>query len=495
VTHNSQADSINQQELDKLDVPAYHYDATVWKDFPELSFPTEKTLTLKLGAQVMFIKNDSSPEKRYYNGMIGEVVDIDDDHIKVRPSGQSQVIDVTPEEWQNMKYELDERTKEIHETVVGTFTQYPLKTAWAITVHKSQGLTFEHAIIDVQHSFAHGQTYVALSRCKSLEGMVLAAPIPQYAIINDKTVETFQEDPRHKSPDDQKLDQMQRHYLLRTIEDLFSFAQIRFAYGDLIRLMREHFYSSANKQYNAWVESSESFKKKVDDVAVKFHNQYQNIVLTEVDYQSSELLQERLKKGADYFEQQLTDTFTLLTKTALVTNNKMVKERLDNLMQNFNDLVKFKMLLLHYVAHNGLSLQPYLQAKAKISLSLDDDEKEVRSKEDRVKKKETKEKKPKVTMDMKQEKALEMYLEGKLVEDIAKEMGVVDSTVYSYLLPSVTSGKLPLNHLFEQKKIDAVNRYLDANPSATAKDVVEALGRDEYGYGIVKCCMAVRGRM
>jgi hypothetical protein len=173
----------------------------------------------------------------------------------------------------------------------------------------------------------------------------------------------------------------------------------------------------------------------------------------------------------------------------------MVKERLDNLMQNFNDLVKFKMLLLHYVAHNGLSLQPYLQAKAKISLSLDDDEKEVKSKEDRVKKKETKEKKPKVTMDMKQEKALEMYLEGKLVEDIAKEMGVVDSTVYSYLLPSVTSGKLPLNHLFEQKKIDAVNRYLDANPSATAKDVVEALGRDEYGYGIVKCCMAVRGRM
>ena len=504
VTHNQQADYINQQELDKLDVPAYHYDATIWKDFPELSFPTEKTLTLKLGAQVMFIKNDSSPEKKYYNGMIGEVVDIDDDHIQVRPSGQSNVIDVTPEEWQNMKYELDEKTKEIHETVVGTFTQYPLKTAWAITVHKSQGLTFEHAIIDVQHSFAHGQTYVALSRCKSLEGMVLAAPIPQYAIINDKTVETFQEDPRHKSPDDQKLDQMQRHYLLRTIEDLFSFAQIRFSYGDLIRLMREHFYSSANKQYNAWVESSESFKKKVDDVAVKFHNQYQNIVLTEVDYQSSELLQERLKKGADYFEQQLTDTFTLLTKTALVTNNKMVKERLDNLMQNFNDLVKFKVLLLHYVAHNGLSLQPYLQAKAKISLSLDDDEKENKDK-GKSKKSEGNSapslrgraggeaaKKPKVTMDMKQEKALVMYLDGKLVEDIAKEMGVVDSTVYSYLLPSVTSGKLPLNHLFEQKKIDAVNRYLDANPSATAKDVVEALGRDEYGYGIVKCCMAVR---
>ncbi|MDO4992125.1 MAG: AAA family ATPase, partial [Prevotellaceae bacterium] len=195
VTHNAQADAINQRELEALSTPAYNYDATIWKEFPELSFPTDKTLTLKLGAQVMFIKNDSSQEKRYYNGMIGEVVDIDDEHIQVRPAGQSGIIDVTPEEWQNMKYELDEKTKEIHETVVGTFTQYPLKTAWAITVHKSQGLTFEHAIIDVQHSFAHGQTYVALSRCKSLEGMVLAAPIPQYAIINDKTVETFQEDP------------------------------------------------------------------------------------------------------------------------------------------------------------------------------------------------------------------------------------------------------------------------------------------------------------
>jgi transposase len=259
--------------------------------------------------------------------------------------------------------------------------------------------------------------------------------------------------------------------------------------------MREHFYSSANKQYNAWVESSEAFKKKVEEVAAKFHNQYQNIVLTEVDYQNSELLQERLKKGADYFEQQLSETFTLLTKTALETNNKMVKERLDNLMQNFNDLVKFKVLLLHYVAHNGLMLQPYLQAKAKISLSLDDNEKEVKSKEDRGKSKEIKEKKPKVTMEMKQEKALAMYLDGKLVEDIAKDMGVVESTVYSYLLPSVLNGKLPLNHLFEQKKIDAVNKCLDANPTATAKEVVEALGREDYGYGIVKCCMAVRGRM
>ena len=500
VTHNVQADNINQKELDALPTPAYNYDATIWKDFPELSFPTDKTLTLKLGAQVMFIKNDSSSDKKYYNGMIGEIVDIDDDHIQVRPSGQSEVIDVTPEEWQNMKYELDEKTKEIHETVVGTFTQYPLKTAWAITVHKSQGLTFEHAIIDVQHSFAHGQTYVALSRCKSLEGMVLAAPIPQYAIINDKTVETFQEDPRHKSPDEQKLDQMQRHYLLRTIEDLFSFAQIKFGYGDIIRLMREHFYSSANKQYNAWVESSESFKQKVDDVAVKFHNQYQNIVLTEVDYQNSELLQERLMKGADYFEQQLCDTFTLLTKTSLATNNKAVGERVDNLMQNFNDLVKFKILLLHYVAHNGLALQPFLQAKAKISLSLDDDvekgkgesrkSKEGKPKAEKIKAE--KEKKPKVTMEMKQDKALEMYLDGKLVEDIAKDMGVVESTVYSYLLPSVLNGKLPLNHLFEQKKIDAVNKCLEANPSATAKDVVDALGRDEYGYGIVKCCMAVR---
>lgn len=603
VTHNAQADTINQRELDALTSETVSYQAVVGGDFPEMSYPTDANLTLKVGAQVMFVKNDSSSAKRYFNGMIGEILELNKDNIKVRSLSDNALINVVPEIWRNMKYELDEKTKEINEKEIGTFTQYPLKTAWAITVHKSQGLTFEHAVIDVQHSFAHGQTYVALSRCKSLEGMVLSAPIPQYAIINDRTVEIFQKDPRHKSPDDARLDLMQRHYMVRALDELFSFTHIRYLYNDHVKLIREHFYDTYPLQYNAWKEGAENFKAKVEDVAAKFHCQYQNIVLTEENYHNSELLQERVMKGATYFEMQLCDSFELLKSTKLLSDNKTVAEREENIMQNFYDLVRFKMQMLHYVAENGMHLQEYLKRKAKIALELDGDSNDSRTKESNAKAvrgsddvpagfrpREKKAKKARMVADVpaevlhpelfenlrewrlnlanekgipafqimsqkvlmaitnilpsnnddlelisgigkkfienyaedvlaivektikecgyerkpielvqahvmtqeeKETKALQMYLDGKQVEEIATEFMVTESTVYKYLTPALLSGKLPLNHLFEQKRIDAVNKCIADNPEATARDILETLGRDDYDYGIINCCLAL----
>lgn len=503
VTHNATADSVNQRELDALPGACTHYEARVEDDFPELSFPTEQRLALKKGAQVMFIKNDSSLQKRYYNGLIGEIVDLDDEEIHVLPSDGGEVIDVNPEVWQNIKYELDEKTKEIKEKVVGTFTQYPLKTAWAITVHKSQGLTFEHAIIDVQHSFAHGQTYVALSRCKSLEGMVLSSLIPRHAIINDVTVESFRNDERHHSPDDERLDQMQRRYLLRTIEDLFSFYQLRYGYVDIIRFLREHFYVSYRELYDRWTASSDTFKTQVEDVAQRFHSQYQNIILSAPDYQSSQLLNERVSKGANYFLQELTDVFLLIRDTKVETGNKALNERYTNIMQSLTDSIKFKIQLLKYVSDNSFDLQQYLKQKAKISLDVDDgpvvekpekkkrltpEEKELQKKE----KKEQREQKRLAVKQDKEDRALTMYLEGKTLAEIGSAMSVTESTVCNYLIPAVKSGKLPLNHLFEQKKIDAVNACIKRMPGATQKEILDELGRDEYNYGIISVCLAVR---
>lgn len=604
VTHNAQADTINQRELEALKVPSYFFEAKVEGDFPEISYPTEARLCLKQGAQVMFIKNDSSPSKRYYNGMIGEIVDINEKEIQVRSASDGTIIDVEPEEWSNVKYELNEQTKEIEEVVVGRFIQQPLKLAWAITVHKSQGLTFERAIIDVQNSFAHGQTYVALSRCKTLEGMVLSSPIPQYAIINDRTVETFTKDPRHQSPDDARLDQMQRHYMLRLVEDLFTFTQLRYGFNDLERIMREHFYSLYPKQYLAWKQMSEQFKEKVENVALRFHNQYQNIVLTDPDYQNSDLLQERLKKGADYFEQQLAAVSDLLRRTSLITDNQAVAERLEAIVQTFTDALTLKTKLMHYVAAEGLKIQPYLSKKAKISLDNDDKDESKKGKNSSAKNaqddapagfrtREKKEKKPRMVVEIptevlhkelftemvswrkseaekigrpafavltqkslmgvvnllpsndtelkripgigskfmenyseavlrivaeavskygydkpevnmveaktmtqedKEKKALEMYLSGKQVDEIAAEFMVTDSTVYNYLIPSIKSGELPLNHLFEQKKIDVVQKAIKENPNAASRDLLEQLGREEFSYGIINCCKAVLGK-
>ncbi len=370
-THNYQADSINKRELDALNTVANNYEAVIEGDFPDMSFPTEKVLTLKVGAQVMFVKNDSSRERAYYNGMIGEVVEMTDNIITVHPTGAEKNIEVGQEKWENTKYSLDEETKEIREEIVGSFSQFPLKTAWAITVHKAQGLTFEHAIIDVQHSFAHGQTYVALSRCKTLEGMVLSTLIPRGAIICDSVVNNFSKDPRHQQPDEQQLLQMERQYYIRVIDELFSFSSLKYRINDMTRLMREYFDTSYPKLYNAWLEAADKIKSP-EVVAIRFHNQYQSMVMESSDYTNDETIQERLRKGAIYFKQELLFIWKLLQNTNIKSNNKQAKERLANILQPMVEEYKIKQLLLTYVADNGFYLKDFLQARAKASVSFDD---------------------------------------------------------------------------------------------------------------------------
>ena len=189
-THNYQAQQINNRKLQELPGPAYTYKAEIKDDFPAYSYPTDEVLELKQDAQVMFVKNDSSGERRYYNGKIGRIVFISPSKIIVSDELGNDIT-VDRETWTNVKYTIDENTKDITETIAGSFSQYPLKTAWAITIHKSQGLTFEHAIIDASAAFSHGQVYVALSRCKTLEGMVLSSPITRNAMISDEKILSY----------------------------------------------------------------------------------------------------------------------------------------------------------------------------------------------------------------------------------------------------------------------------------------------------------------
>lgn len=189
MTHNRQVDYVNETELEKLDSKPYTFVAAVTGTFPEDSYPTADSLTLKKGAQVMFIKND--PERRFINGTLGEVKSIDKNSIAVRLAESGTVIDVEPMEWQNIRYQFDEESKEISSKQIGRFKQYPLKAAWAITVHKSQGLTFEKAIIDVHAAFSPGQAYVALSRCRILDGLVLSSPVSASVFMRDNAVDAY----------------------------------------------------------------------------------------------------------------------------------------------------------------------------------------------------------------------------------------------------------------------------------------------------------------
>lgn len=189
MTHNRQVDYVNETELEKLDSKPYTFVAAVTGTFPEESYPTANSLTLKKGAQVMFIKND--PERRFINGTLGEVKSIEKNSIAVRLAESGTVIDVEPMEWQNIRYQFDEESKEISSKQIGRFKQYPLKAAWAITVHKSQGLTFDKAIIDVHAAFSPGQAYVALSRCRTLDGLVLSSPVSASVFMRANAVDAY----------------------------------------------------------------------------------------------------------------------------------------------------------------------------------------------------------------------------------------------------------------------------------------------------------------
>ena len=189
VTHNRMVQNVNEGEMTKLDGDEYAFDAKVTGTFPAESFPTAERLVLKKGAQVMFIKND--PDKRFINGTLGEVCYLYKDKIKVRIADTGVTIDVEPMEWENIRYQLDETDKTVHSTTIGKFKQYPVRPAWAITIHKSQGLTFDRAIIDARAAFSPGQAYVALSRCRSLEGIVLSSPLRASAFMTDTTIDDF----------------------------------------------------------------------------------------------------------------------------------------------------------------------------------------------------------------------------------------------------------------------------------------------------------------
>ncbi|WP_158826185.1 HRDC domain-containing protein [Mucilaginibacter lacusdianchii] len=223
-THNRIAQQINTERLEEKPGIETEYKASIRGEFPSDAYPTETSLKLKPGAQVMFVKNDSSPEKRYYNGKVGTVIKLEADTVHViTPDGLE--IAVQALEWSNVKYQLD--GEEIKENNAGNFVQIPLKLAWAITIHKSQGLTFDKAIIDVSEAFTHGQAYVALSRCRSLEGLVLRNPVTAQNIIGDPAVTRFNQDTYKHQPDNHTLQKHQDAYRLYLLTELFNFNELK----------------------------------------------------------------------------------------------------------------------------------------------------------------------------------------------------------------------------------------------------------------------------
>lgn len=367
-THNYQAQRINEYELAQLPGRSFTFRAQIDGKFPEYSYPTDEVLELKRGAQIMFVKNDSSGEHRYYNGMIGEVVNVSALGIEVRSKGSEDVFMLQEEEWTNAKYVLDEETKEITEDIEGVFKQFPLKLAWAITIHKSQGLTFERAIIDASASFAHGQTYVALSRCKTLEGLVLSAPLSARAVISDSAVDTFTEDARRNEPDETRYRRLQQAYFLELLSGLFDFLPLELALKHFVRLVDEHLYKLYPKLLTEYKSEAERFHEKVTKVAQKFSLQYTRLVDGAADYATDKSLQERIHLGAEYFKEQLAPLDAIRSSTIVESDNKELKKQLKTASEELDDLLLLKVDLLEFVIDKGFHVGEYLKQKSVLSI-------------------------------------------------------------------------------------------------------------------------------
>ncbi len=329
-THNAKADAINTQSLLDLEGISKSYKAQIVGDFPDKIFPVDEYLELKIGAQIMFIKNDLSFDKHYFNGKMGVIHSLSDNEIKVHFPEENKTIDVERYEWQNIRYFVNANTKEIEEEILGTFTHYPIKLAWAITVHKSQGLTFDKAALDVSQVFVPGQAYVALSRLRSLNGLILLSQLRMNGISNDDDVMDYANNKATTEVLQNVLQTDTKNYIHNYLRNSFN-------WNDLAQEWRNHKYSyldsdvSAKSKHSNWATKQLEFCENLVDPASKFMSQLDKLFRDEsIDFK---FINERIVKAYDYFYEKLDIlVYEILYKIEEIKRIKQVKQYYDELL-------------------------------------------------------------------------------------------------------------------------------------------------------------------
>ncbi len=371
-THNKIADAFNEKKLNELEEESNIYNAIIKDRFPESMYPVDESLELKIGAQVMFTRNNR--EANYYNGKIGTIIDLSEHKITIKCKEDAFPIVAERETWENTEIKIDKESKDQYEEVVGSFSQFPLRLAWAITIHKSQGLTFDRAIIDAIASFSHGQVYVALSRCKSLDGMVLKSPIKLESIITDLNVTRYMQYEGERAANiEEALPQLQKRYMIVLLNEMFDFTDIHQIFGRVFNMAQTG--NQLNTQMPKLCEliSAEYYSMTTDivDVANKFRSQYTALIDAASNIYTDEHLQQRIKAAVGYFLGKLADIDIDIYNEDIELDNRSVEDAYNAQTAEFVKLVRVKIALLSAFKEQPFTTTSFLEARAKATLDIE----------------------------------------------------------------------------------------------------------------------------
>ncbi|PYF75996.1 helix-turn-helix domain-containing protein [Pedobacter nutrimenti] len=500
-THNQRADALNRQSLEALKEESWFYKAEVEDEFPESAYPAEHRLELKKGAQVMFIKNDPGPDKRFFNGKIATVVALSKETIEVETQRPKERIKLEKYTWKNIRYTTDKITHEIKEEVIGKFIQYPIKLAWAITVHKSQGLTFDKAIVDIGNAFAPGQIYVALSRLRSLDGLVLTSELPSAGIRQDPNVSLFS---RNKKAAEILQEQ------IKTESDLFLQRYLLkcFDLSSLDNYVYEHVHSytkdlnkSAKQKHVKWAQQLLKDLSEQKANANKFLVQIQRLYLDKSD-QGLKTLLERTIAAEQYFNPLLQKmSRSIFDRMELVKQDKQVVAFLTELLEmeslfyeQFKNIRKATALLKAtiygeeftkkevYALLDEASREFEMKKVFAMPNTLDFTEKKTSSR----KKKEVKESTPKADT---KELSLQLFQQGKTISEIAQERKMAVGTIEGHLAHYVAREEISASDLIGSRKLDHILATIKELKTLQMNPIREKLGR-EYSFGEIKIGIA-----
>ena len=570
-THNYQADQINESKLEAIKAKPLTFKAEIHGSFPENTYPTKEILELKIGAQVMFVKNDPNPEKAFYNGKIGRMVDYDEKEGTVTVESEGESITVPKLKWQNMEYAINPESQDIEEKEIGSFTQIPLRLAWAVTIHKSQGLTFDKVIVDAGQAFAHGQVYVALSRCTSLQGLVLKTRITSNALVNDYSVNQFVDALPEREPTQEKVDQLRHEYELETMLELIDFEGIYKDFGKLTKVI----YDNDTLFESAMIQDLSQRRNRIHEelcqISIKFESQIQRLHAEVPSCEQNPTLQERLIKGVAYFNEHLKAITDGLFDLPFKTDNKAVNEQLSETLKLLEEDITIKESCLE-ACKEGFTVKEYQKTKSIKAIEKEKStKKKVEIKDDVMDKsplyaqlrtwrsrkaneldtelyaiipnkplKLIAQEKPVTLPDLKEIEGMgpkrvkaygaeildivlhfmgenpettdfgeipeepekkekkqkgetyritkEMFESGMSVEAIAKERGLVVSTIYSHLVRFVEEGILEASQIVGKEKYNEILEYFESTFDPQINIAREVLG-DNYQYGEIKAVL------